>query len=116
MMRLSPHVDMAAQTLGKSPMDVATGVVLPAIRPGLWVAALLVFVDTMKELPATILLRPFNFETLATLVYDKASQDSVEGGAVAALFIVATGLIPVAMLTFLELGNPKKNAGMKPAL
>ena len=61
--------------------------------------ALLVFVDVMKELPATILLRPFNFDTLATLVYGQASLEAFEKGALAALTIVAVGLVPVIFLS-----------------
>jgi len=59
---------------------------------------LLVFVDSMKELSATLLLRPFNFETLATYVYAEASRGTYEDGSLAALMIVAVGLIPVALL------------------
>ena len=61
-------------------------------------AALLVFVDTMKELPATLLLRPVNFETLATWLYAEAARGTYEEGAVAALAIVIAGLIPVVLL------------------
>ena len=61
-------------------------------------AALLVFVDTMKELPATLLLRPLNFETLATWLYAEASRGTYEEGAVAALMIVLVGLLPVVLL------------------
>ena len=61
-------------------------------------AALLVFVDTMKELPATLLLRPLNFETLATWLYAEASRGTYEEGAVAALMIVLVGLLPVVVL------------------
>ena len=61
-------------------------------------APLLVFVDAMKELPATLLLRPLNFETLATWLYAEASRGTYEEGAVAALLIVAVGLLPVVLL------------------
>ena len=62
-------------------------------------AAVLVFVDTIKELSATILLRPFGFNTLATYVYEQASRGAPEDGAFAALLIVATALVPVAILS-----------------
>ena len=68
------------------------------IRPVLLTALLLAFVDCMKELPATILLRPFNFETLATTVYNAASREAVGEGALAALAIVLVGLLPSILL------------------
>jgi iron(III) transport system permease protein len=70
--------------------------ILLPIRTG--AAALLVFVDAMKELPATLLLRPFNFETLATQIYTFASQEQFERSALAALTIVAVGLVPLLLL------------------
>jgi iron(III) transport system permease protein len=72
---------------------------LPLMRPALAGAALLVFVDCLKELPATLLLRPLNVETLSTLVYGHASRGSFEDGAMAALVIVLVGLWPVMRLT-----------------
>jgi iron(III) transport system permease protein len=72
---------------------------LPLLRPALASAALLVFVDCLKELPATLLLRPLNTETLATLVYGHASRGQFEDGALAALLIVLVGLVAVVQLT-----------------
>ena len=71
--RVRPSLDMAARTLGRSPAQVLRQVHVPLVRGSLLTAVLLVFVDCMKELPATLLLRPFNFETLATHVYQFAS-------------------------------------------
>jgi iron(III) transport system permease protein len=71
---------------------------IPLLRPAIGAAALLVFVDCMKELSATLLLRPFNFETLATHIYVYASQEQFEKSAIAALTIVAAGLIPLLLL------------------
>ncbi len=71
---------------------------LPLLRPAIGAAALLVFVDSMKELPATLLLRPFNFDTLATQIYTFASQEQFERSALAALTIVAVGLVPLILL------------------
>jgi iron(III) transport system permease protein len=68
------------------------------LLPALGTAGLLVFVETMKELPATILMRPFNFETLATLVYNRAALEQFEQAALAALLIVIVGLVPVLAL------------------
>ena len=69
-----------------------------AVAAGLGAAALLVFVDCMKELPATLLLRPLDFETLATPVYGEAARGTFEDGALAALAIVVFGLGPVILL------------------
>jgi iron(III) transport system permease protein len=96
--RLSPNLDAAARTLGASPFRMLGSVHLPLLRPAIGAAALLVFVDTMKELPATLLLRPFNFETLATHIYVYASQEQFEHSAIAALTIVVVGLIPLILM------------------
>lgn len=96
--RLSPNLDAAARTLGASPMRMLAVIHLPLLRPAIGAAALLVFVDCMKELSATLLLRPFNFETLATHIYIYASQEQFEKSAIAALTIVAAGLIPLILL------------------
>jgi iron(III) transport system permease protein len=95
---ISPNLDAAARTLGHSPLSTLRTVHLPLLLPSLGTAGLLVFVDAMKELPATLLLRPFNFETLATHVYSFALLEQFEGASVGALAIVATGLIPVLLL------------------
>lgn len=96
--KVSPNLGMIARTLGRSAGGALREVHLPLIRPALVAAGLLVFVDSMKELPATILLRPFNFETLATHVYSFASLERFEDAALAALTIVAVGLVPVVLL------------------
>jgi iron(III) transport system permease protein len=96
--RVSPNLDAAARTLGETALSALWRVHLPLLMPALGTAALLVFVDTMKELPATLLLRPFNFETLATHVYSFASLEQLEAASVGALAIVAVGLVPVLLL------------------
>jgi iron(III) transport system permease protein len=96
--RLSPNLDAASRTLGASPLRMLGEVHIPLLRPAIGAAALLVFVDCMKELSATLLLRPFNFETLATHIYVYASQEQFEKSAIAALTIVAAGLIPLLLL------------------
>ena len=68
-------------------------------RPAIWGAALLVFVDCLKELPATLLLRPLNVETLSTYIYQFATRGSFEQGSLAALIIVAVGILPVIRIT-----------------
>ena len=96
--KLSPSLDWAARNLGETAGGTMRRIHLPLLRPALGGAALLVFVDCMKELPATLLLRPFGFETLATFVYAEASRGTYENGAFAALLIVAAGLLPVILL------------------
>ena len=96
---MTPNVAAAARTLGRSPLAAFFEVHLPILRPALVSASLLVFVDCMKELPATLILRPFDFETLATSVFTLASLDQLEESALPALTIVATGLVPVILLS-----------------
>jgi iron(III) transport system permease protein len=97
--KLPPNLDEAARSLGRTPAASAYAVLLPLLGPAIFAAAVLVFVDTIKELSATILLRPFGFNTLATYVYENASRGVVEDGAIAALVIIATSLVPVALLS-----------------
>jgi iron(III) transport system permease protein len=97
--KVTPNVAAAARTLGRGPLRAFSEVHLPLLRPALVAAALLVFVDCMKELPATLILRPFNFETLATSVFMLASLDQLEESALPALTIVAVGLLPVILLS-----------------
>ena len=96
--RISPNLDAAARTLGETALSALWRVHLPLLLPALGTAGLLVFVDAMKELPATLLLRPFNFETLATHVYGLAALEQLEAASVGALAIVAVGLVPVLLL------------------
>ena len=96
--RISPNLDAAARALGETPLSVLRRVHLPLLTPVLASGALLVFVDAMKELPATLLMRPFNFETLATHVYELAALEQFEQAALGALAIVAAGLVPVLLL------------------
>jgi iron(III) transport system permease protein len=93
--RISRELDDAARTSGMRPAGVVWSIHLPLMRPALWGAALLVFVDCLKELPATLLLRPLNVETLATYIYQYAVRGSFEEGALAALIIVLVGIVPV---------------------
>jgi iron(III) transport system permease protein len=96
--RISRHIDDASRTLGASLGETLRTVHLPMLRPALGAAALLVFVDSMKELPATLLLRPFNFDTLATQVFTLVSLYRYEEAGLAALTIVAVSLAPVLLL------------------
>ena len=98
MQKISPNLDAAARTLGATPLAALGRVHFPLLLPALGAAALLVFVDTMKELPATLLLRPFNFETLATHVYALTALEQFERASAGALAIVVAGLVPVLLL------------------
>lgn len=97
--KVSPSMDMAARTLGFRAGATLVRYHLPLIKGGLFTAAMVVFVDCMKELPATLLLRPFNFETLATYVYRFASDEMLGEAALGSLTIVAVGLLPVLFLS-----------------
>ena len=96
--RVTGHIDDAARTLGAAPARVLGRIHLPMLRGGLLTATLLVFVDTMKELPATLILRPFDVNTLAVRAYELASDERLADAATPALAIVAAGLVPVALL------------------
>ena len=98
--KITPTMDMASRSLGHGPLATLCRVHLPLIRGGLLTATLVVFVDCMKELPATLVLRPFNFDTLATYVYQYASDELLEQCALAALLIVLVGLLPVIGLSY----------------
>jgi iron(III) transport system permease protein len=97
--RVTPRMDDAARTLGARPLGVLRRVHLPLLRGSLLTGVLLVFVDTLKELPATLIVRPFNFDTLAVRVYLLASDERLSEAATAALTIVAVGIIPVIVLS-----------------
>jgi len=98
MTKITPTMDMAARSLGYSARETLVKFHLPLLKSGIIAALLLVFVDCMKELPATLILRPFNFDTLATHVYQYASDEQLEHSALGALVIVLSGLIPIIFL------------------
>ncbi len=97
--KVTPTMDGASRTLGLGPAATLARVHAPIISGGLLTAALLVFVDVMKELPATMILRPFNFNTLAVRAFELASDEQLAEAAPAALAIVAAGIVPVMLLT-----------------
>ena len=107
--RIPPALEQASRLLGETTGGTLRRVHLPLLAPALATSALLVFVDAMKELPATLLLRPPNFDTLATWLYAEAARGTYEEGAVAALGIVLAGLLPVVLLARTQLGD----AGMQ---
>lgn len=95
---ITPNIDAASRLLGKSPWQTVRKIHLPVLRGSVFTALLIVFVDTVKELPATLILRPFNYDTLAVHAFRLASDERLEGAAVPSLMIAAIGLIPVILL------------------
>jgi len=96
--RIKHSLPEAAQTLGATPRHVLTKIYLPLLRPGLFTAMLLVLVDTMKEMPATLLMRPFGWDTLAVRIYEMTSEGEWERAALPAITLVLIGLLPVILL------------------
>jgi len=114
--KISRNTDAAARTLGATISETLWRVHLPLLRPALGAAALLVFVDSMKELPATLLLRPFNFDTLATQVFTLASLYRYEEAGLSALTIVVASLAPVLLLHgMIVAGRPGASPGRRGA-
>lgn len=95
---VSPNMDAAARVLGQGKFGLVRRVHVPIITPSVLTALLIVFVDVMKELPATLIMRPFNYDTLAVQAYRLASDERLEGAAVPSLVIAAIGLLPVMLL------------------
>jgi iron(III) transport system permease protein len=93
--RVSPSLPMAARSLGRSASGTLSAVYLPMMRGSVLTACLVVFVDCVKELPATLLLRPFNYNTLSTRVYELASLERLSEAAPAALVVMAVGIAAV---------------------
>lgn len=96
--RIKPSYEEAAQTLGSSQWQVLRKIYAPLVAPGIFTAALLVFVDTMKEMPATLLLRPFGWDTLAVRIYEMTSEGEWERAALPALTLVLISIPPVVIM------------------
>mgnify|MGYP002623688685 FL=1 len=96
--RVTPSLPMAARSLGRTAGGALREVYVPLIRGSVGTALLLVFVDCVKELPATLLLRPFNYNTLSTRVYEKASLEQIGQAAPAAILVILVGLMAVVLL------------------
>lgn len=96
--KVSPSLDMASRTMGCQSNQMLRRVHLPLIKRGVLIAGLLVFIESMKELNAALLLRPFNFETLATYVYNFASDEHLELAAMPAVLLVFVGLLPLIIV------------------
>ena len=104
-----PTLGQAARSLGAGPLRVLWRIHLPLVSRGLFTAAALVFVDVMKELPMTLLLRPFGMDTLAIWAYLLASEGFWEAAAVPSLSILMAGLVPVTILVRLSGTSPHRN-------
>lgn len=98
--QINPNLDLAARTLHSQSSRIFRNIHIPLITPAAISALLLVFIECVKELPAAILLRPFDFETLSTYVYQFASDEQLEHGALAALLIIVVSLLPIALLAY----------------
>lgn len=99
MAKIPLNLDHVSRTLGRTPFRTFVEIQLPLLKPAMIASCLLVMVDAMKELPATLILRPFDFETLATRVFSLASLGQYESAAIPALAIAVAGLIPVIVLS-----------------
>tara|TARA_R110002096_G_scaffold22170_4_gene71512 strand:- start:33573 stop:35210 length:1638 start_codon:yes stop_codon:yes gene_type:complete len=96
--RFSPNIGDAARSLGLRPIQVLGRVHVPMIWTSLLIAILMVFVDSIKELPATLLLRPFGFETLATQIYNAASVEDIQGASGGSIVVILVGMIAVGVI------------------
>ena len=97
--KVTPSMDAAARSLGKGPLGTFIRVHMPIMGGSLLTAGLLVFVDVMKELPATLIMRPFDFNTLAVRAFELASDERLADSASSALAIVLVGIVPVIVLS-----------------
>ncbi len=98
MQRVTPHIDDAARSLGITPRQMLLRVHLPMLRGGLATAAIMVFVDVMKEMPITLMTRPFGWDTLAVRIFELTSEGQWEQAALPALALVLAGMIPIILL------------------
>jgi len=110
--KIKPTMDDVGRSLGLRPLQILRRVHIPVMRGSLLTAALLVFVDVLKELPATLILRPFNFNTLAIRTYELANQERLAEASSTALMIVLAGIIPVIILS---LTISKSRPGYEPS-
>lgn len=99
MLRITPNLDAAARTLGANRFQVFRRVHLPLLKRAALVAWMLVLIDVMKELPATLMLRPFNFDTLAVITQQLSQDERLAEAALPSLAIVAVGIVPVILIS-----------------
>ncbi|MGB1009128.1 MAG: ABC transporter permease, partial [Thiolinea sp.] len=108
--KIKPTIDNAGRSLGLRPFGVLRKLHLPMMKGTLLTAMLLVFVDVLKELPATLILRPFNFNTLAVRAYEMAADERLPDAGLPSLMIVLAGIIPVILLSR-SIGKSRAGAG-----
>ncbi len=108
--RIIPSMDEAARAMGDWPVTILGRIHIPILKGRLFTALLLVFVDVLKELPATLMLRPFNFNTLAVCTYALAADERLADASSAALAIVTAGLVPVILLSQSLSGTRKEKS------
>jgi iron(III) transport system permease protein len=106
LLRIDPHVEEAARSLGRTPFAVLRTITAPLARSGVLAGALLVFLTAVKELPATLLLAPIGFDTLATEIWRTTSDSFFERGAVPSLVLLAVSAVPLALLTIRSQDRP----------
>ncbi len=110
MQQIPPSLDLASRSLGHSPVKTLQKVHLPLLKGGMITALLMVFIEAIKELNASLLLRPFNFDTLVTYVFAYTSDEQLEQAALPALVLIFVGMIPVIWLTYFLLNTKKQKA------
>jgi iron(III) transport system permease protein len=98
MRRVTPHMSEAARSLGAAPFMILSKVQMPLVRGGIFAGGLLVFVDVMKEMPITLMTRPFGWDTLAVRIFQFTSEGEWNHAALPALTLVVLGFIPVILL------------------
>jgi iron(III) transport system permease protein len=111
---VNTNIDAVARTLGHGPVPMLRRIHVPILRPSILTALLIVFVDVMKELPATLILRPFNYDTLAVQAHRLAADERLAEAAVPSLVIGAVGLLPVALLCW-SLGRERRPRLTRPS-
>jgi len=109
--KIPPNLDSAARCFGYSRWQTLRIILLPLLRPAIITAALLVFIDSLKELSATLMLRPFGIETTAIYIHDLASRGRIEQAGTASLLLVLVGIIPVILLARTMAGNKNRALG-----
>ena len=108
--RIGQSLPEAARSLGASRWRILREIYLPMVRPGLLLAMLLVFVDVMKEMPATLLMRPFGWDTLAVRIYELTSEGEYQRAALPALCLLLVGLIPIGLTLYQQTARQRKGA------
>jgi iron(III) transport system permease protein len=115
LLQVSPRVEEAARNLGRSPLGVLWSVTLPLVRPGVLAGAALVFLTTMKELPATLLLSPIGFRTLATSIWSSSSEAFFARAALPALILIGVSLVPMFFVVTRERGEGREALSREPS-